>query len=183
MKYAITAITLAILMISGPMASASNITTEMIKATFLEKIANFIEWPDSTLEKDSSNAFIIGVVGENIFGDLLDELYKDRKIKNEKTKIMYFPTAASIGRCNILFISKSETKHLKEILDIAGEYNALTVGDTNGFGDKGVLVNFYNHGNKVSFEINECALKNSKLIFSHHLYSVAKIIHCEEKHE
>ncbi len=183
MKYTMAVIILAILLISGSMALSGNITAEMIKATYLEKIANFIEWPDSSVESDSSGTFIIGVVGENKFGDVLDKLYKERKIKNKNVEIRYFSSSESVGHCNILFISKSEAGNLKEILEKAGELNALTVGDTEGYADEGVLVNFYNQGKNIRFEINERAVKNSQLVFSHHLYSAARIIHSEDEHD
>ena len=51
-----------------------------MKAVAFEKISMFITWPDSVFNRNS-NEFVITVLGQNPFGDILENVYKDKNIK------------------------------------------------------------------------------------------------------
>jgi hypothetical protein len=147
-----------------------------IKAVFLEHFTRFIEWPESSGIADTSSPFIIAVIGENPFGSILEQTYTKQKIKNKKVKIPYLSTPDEITDCHILFISSSNKNILPEILSRTGDKPILTVGDTESFAEKKVLINFYLSENKIKFEINEKAVHESGLTFSYMLLNLAKIV-------
>jgi hypothetical protein len=147
-----------------------------IKAAFLERFTRFIEWPAESTVHDTTKVFVLGIVGDNPFGTVLDKLYATQKIKNKKVQILYISNLNDILKCNIIFISKSKANDLLKILLLTKNQPILTVSDTNGFAENGVLINFFFEENKIRFEINETAVKNSELSISYLLYNVAKII-------
>ena len=147
-----------------------------IKAVFLEHFTRFIEWPESYEIADTSYPFYVAVIGENPFGSILDQVYTDHLIKNRKVEILYISTPDEITDCHILFISSTNKEILPEILSRTRDKPILTVGDTNGFAENGVLINFYLAGNKIKFEINEKAVQESGLIMSYRLLSLARIV-------
>lgn len=147
-----------------------------IKAVFLEHFTRFIEWPGSFGIADTSQPFYIAVIGENPFGSILDQVYSEQKIKNRRVEILYFATPDEITDCHILFISSSNKEILSEILSYTRDKPILTVGDTERFAEKGVLVNFYLSGNRIKFEINEKAVHESGLVMSYRLLSLARIV-------
>jgi len=53
----------------------------------------------------------------------------------------------------------------------------LTIGDTKGFAQQGVIINFYIKDEKVRFEINVDAAKRANLKISAKLLRLAKIVH------
>jgi hypothetical protein len=59
---------------------------------------------------------------------------------------------------------------------LEGSY-ILTIGDTEGFGEKGVMINFIIRDNKVRFEINPEAARRAGLTISSKLLSLATIVH------
>jgi hypothetical protein len=65
------------------------------------------------------------------------------------------------------------------ILSCTGNKPILTVSDTKGFAEKGVLINFYMMGDKIKFEINEKAVHESGLVMSYRLLNLARIVHQE----
>ena len=85
-------------------------------------------------------------------------------------------STAEIPECHILFISGSYKERLKEILACTRNRPILTVGDTEGFAEEGVLINFYLVGSKIKFEINEKAVQESGLVMSYRLLSLARIV-------
>lgn len=147
-----------------------------IKAVFLEQFTRFIEWPDSSGISDSSTPFIVSVIGKNPFGSILEQTYAQQMIKNKIVKILYITSPDEINDCHLLFISSSNKTILPEILSRTRGKPILTVSDTNGFAENGVIINFYLSSSKLKFEINEQAVHESGLVMSYMLLNLAKII-------
>lgn len=144
----------------------------MLKAGFLEKFARFTEWP-----KTNKTAFKICVLGKNPFKKDLDKMYSTVKIKNLTVKLEYIENINELADSDILFISSSERSKLSEILKKTESKPVLTVSDTRGFAQKGVIINFYetNQGT-IHFEINKTSLAKSGLKMDFMLLQLAKII-------
>ena len=147
-----------------------------IKAVFLEHFTRFIEWPESCKIADTSTPFFITVIGENPFGSILEQIYTEQRIKNKRVKIRYISSLDKITDCHILFISSSAKEILPEILSSTRNKPILTVSDTEGFAENGVLINFYMTGDKIKFEINEKAVHASGLVMSYRLLNLARIV-------
>lgn len=136
----------------------------------------YTEWPDdrSTSEK---NTFKITILGKNPFGDILEKIYSTETIENKKVEIDYQNTITDTIETDILFISKSKQKDIENIIEILTGKPILTIGDTEGYAHKGVLINFYIEDRKVRFEINETAVKKAGFIMDFRLLSFARIVH------
>lgn len=160
----------------APLSAIAQQSEYTIKAVFLEHFTRFIDWPESVEIADASHPFYVGIIGENPFGSILDQIYAEQKIKNKKVEIRYFSTPDEIIDCHILFISTANKEILPEILMHTKDKPILTVSDTEGFAENGVLINFYLAGNKIKFEINERAVHESGLVMSYKLLSLAKIV-------
>lgn len=148
----------------------------LLKAGFLERFTRFIEWPGETNIADNTKPFVISVIGKNPFDEKLDHFFETTKIKNRKVEIRYISELEEIQGSHILFITKSKEKQLSGILSLTQEKPVLTVSDTNGFGEKGVRINFFIEQNKIRFEINKDAVQKSGLQISYLLLNLAKII-------
>ncbi len=147
-----------------------------LKANFLERFTRFIEWPEESAVNDISQPFILGIIGENPFGTILEQIYSQKTIKDKKVEIRYISDKNEIPGCHLLFISKSEKKVLSKILSFTREKPILTVGDTKNFAEQGVLINLYIVENKIRFEINELEARDSGLFISYRLLNLAKIV-------
>ena len=159
-----------------PLSAVTQQSEFTIKAVFLEHFTRFIEWPESFENADASYPFYVAVIGENPFGSILDQIYSEQKIKNRRVEIRYISTLDEITDCQILFISSSNEEILAEILSHTKDKPILTVSDTDGFAETGVLINFYLARNKIKFEINERAVHESGLVMSYRLLSLARIV-------
>jgi hypothetical protein len=148
------------------------------KTALLKSFAEYIKWPEETGMKDHSKPFIIKIIGKNPFGNILEKAYYEEKIKikGKTVEIRYISKPEEIGNCHILFISKSIDKELEEILAVTRGKPILTIGETKGFAEKGVLFNLYIRRDEIRFEINALAMRESRLIPSSQLLSVAKIV-------
>lgn len=159
-----------------PISAVAQQSEYTIKAVFLEHFTRFIEWPKSSNIEDTSSPFFIAIIGKNPFGSILEQIYAEQKIRNKEVEIQYILTPDGITDCHILFISSSNRDILPEILSRTRDKPILTVGDTEGFAEDGVLINFYLAEDRIKFEINENAVHESGLVMSYRLMNLARIV-------
>ena len=145
-----------------------------VKAAFIYNFMKFIEWPDRAFV-DKHDSMNICVLGKSPFGSALD-FVREEKINNRKIIVKHYNNIHDMERCHILFISRSEEEGLTQILENLKGLNILTISDTKGFAQQGVIINFYIEENKVQFEINQDAAKRSGLKVSSKLLSLAEIV-------
>ncbi|MGD2091099.1 MAG: YfiR family protein [Candidatus Aminicenantes bacterium] len=148
------------------------------KAALFKVFSQYVKWPKDSDVNDRSKPFVIGVIGKNPFGSVLETAYSqpENKIKDKQVEIRYISKIKEIESCHILFISKSIDNELEEILAITRGKPILTIAETKGFAERGVLFNLYIRRDEIRFEINALALRESRLIPSSQLLSVAKIV-------
>lgn len=148
----------------------------LVKAGYIEKFTLFVEWPEASTKSESTQVFTIAVIGKNTFGNDLDNLFSKTKIKNNRVQIRYISAVEEIGGCMILFISGSERNNLPDILRYTTGKPILTISDSKGFGVKGVIINMFQEGDYIRYEINRNALQKSGLIINSLLLNSAVII-------
>ena len=176
-KQLIKRLGLVILFLAAPYVSFAQDFEYKVKAEFLERFTRFIEWPDDAPLKDPDKSFCICVTGKNPFGSYLKEMASQVKIKGRPVEIHQIEQLpAELPKCQILFIAKSEKDKLGDILKLTEDKPILTVGDTDGFAEDGVLMNFFTSGSYIRFEVNIDRAERSKLKFSSRLLKLAKLV-------
>jgi len=146
-----------------------------IKAAFIYNFAKYVEWPENN-DLDSGEAFIIGVLGADPFGALLDQIARSKTIGDKPIVIRRFEHVEDYTPCHILFVAASEHDRLPAILEKLAHSPALVMGDTAGFAHAGVAVNFVIERSKVRFEINPAAATRAGLKISSKLLRLATIV-------
>jgi len=152
-----------------------------LKAAYIERFTRFVEWPDSSGINDTTYPFILGVIGENPFGSILENYFSTQKIQNNIVEIRNISDPEEISELQLLFISRSEKNKLLEILSFTKGKPILTIGDTEGFAEEGVIISMYIEEEFIRFEINESAVHESELLISYLLLSSARIINPVER--
>jgi hypothetical protein len=146
-----------------------------VKAVFLERFARFIQWPAETNVNNPDKPFVIGVIGDNPFGPVLEQLYQKRRIKNKEVEIRYINRIEEINGSNILFISSSCKDNLEEIIRALQGRPILTVADSKGFSKANIHINLYSPRKEIPFQINPAALRSSGLRVDYRLLVLAGI--------
>lgn len=149
-----------------------------LKALFLYNFAQFVEWPPEALANQTP--LIIGVVGQDRFGKSLDDLTKSDAARRRKLHIERYRKFTEIQNCHILFIDRSESKDLDEILHQVHGMPVLTVSDIDGFTGRGGMIQFITEQKageekKIRLRINVAAAKAANLTISSKLLKLAEI--------
>lgn len=152
----------------------------IMKSVFFEGFSRFVTWPKNSSIADKSKPFIIGIIGRDPFGKILQNVYVEqkRKINDKFVEVRYIPDSKldQIPGCHILFISSSCKNILSDILAVTKYKPILTIGDTEGYAEKGILINFYVAEKKIRFEINESVFHDASLKVDSLLLRSAKIV-------
>jgi YfiR/HmsC-like len=170
-------IALALLFAAKPDAEAqSDIRTEYkFKAVFLFHFTQFVDWPVDAF--GTSNApLVIGVLGDNPFGNYLDETVRGETVDGHPLSIQFYRRLADVKNCQMLFISRSEEKHIQRILTDLEAKPILTVSDIADFPEQGGIIGFITVDDKIHFKINLDAAHDANLTFSSKLLRLAQIV-------
>ena len=158
-----------------PAAEPSANKEYRVKATYLFNFAKFVEWPPPAFA-ESATPIRIGVLGNDDFGLFLDQLVQGETVKGHPLVVKRSRLVEELKTCHILFISKSEANRIDQILTALGDAGVLTVSESDGFAERGGIVNFFIEGNKVRFEINPAAARRRELKIGSQLLSLARIV-------
>ncbi len=121
-----------------------------LKAAFLYNVAKYTDWPAETFAKPD-DPIVIGVLGNDPFGEVLDRIVKDRVINGHPLVIRRASGVAELKGAHLVFISPSESAHIAEHCAAIEKFNALTIGDT---------------GQSVAFTTVNFAFENDRIVFS-----------------
>ena len=146
-----------------------------LKAVFLFDFAQFTDWPTNAFDKPDS-PLVIGVLGDDPFGSLLDDAVRDEIVNGRKFVVERYRRVEDIKTCHILFISLSETRHLDKIVAALKGKSVLTVSEIDNSAYNGVCVQFITENNKIRFRINADSLKEAYLTMSSQLLRLAETI-------
>ena len=146
-----------------------------IKSVFLYNFTKFIRWPEGSAPNYNQDGLKLCLVGENPFGDILEQLAEKVSAKGKKMVVKYPPVSMAMTSCHLLFVSSSEKKRLARILDWVNNSPVLVVGDTPEFEGMGVGINFYIQDNKIRFKVNKEAVEQSGLKISSELLGLAEM--------
>lgn len=145
-----------------------------IKAVFLFNFAQFVEWPETAFP-DANAPIRIGVLGDDPFGQALDEVVRGETIKGRPLTVARSRRLSDLSDCHLIFISKSESWRLDDSLEQLATRPVLTVSEVDGFAQRGGIIAFFSDGKKVRFEINPASARRVNLKISSELLSLGKI--------
>jgi hypothetical protein len=162
----------------GPQQSRAHAAASreyQIKAACLLNFAQFVEWPAAAFAKPDS-PIIIGVLGDDPFGDALESTFHDESIHGRPLVVRRSRELDDLKSCHLLFISKSEKSRLSEILSGSIDTAAVTVGEIDEFAQRGGIINFYIDNAKIRFEVNPDAAQRKGLKIGSQLLKRARIV-------
>jgi hypothetical protein len=161
---------MSLVAIAAAAAPAGEPTEYAVKAAFLFKFGAFVEWPAGAFE-NATAPLVIGIVGEDPFGESLDRLVANHTIAGHPVVIQRGRQIDEIRNEHILFISQSEKGRMGPILSSLAGKNILTVAE---FQNPNIIIEFVVENNKVRFDVNLAQADRAGIKLSSKLLSVAR---------
>jgi len=136
------------------------------KAVFMYNFIEYVKWP----KEKRDGPFVIDMLGECEVVSTMEAVARKRRAGDRQMVVNRIASIEEIDpSCHMLFIAPAQAEQMKKVdAEIHGR-NILTVGDSPGLTDKGVIINFVSIGSKLRFKINLEAAEAADLRLSSHL--------------
>jgi hypothetical protein len=169
-----TAVSICLLL--GPWHLSAQISTTpeyRAKARFLANFPSFVDWPDAAFASRDT-PFLICVFGDFSFGTSLAERAHGMEFRGRRVEVIWVHKVSELSLCQILFVSRGDSKRYAKVFDAVRGLSVLTAGETPNFLEEGGAVTFSYQQDTLQFEINMEAVENAHLKMSSRLLALAR---------
>jgi hypothetical protein len=143
-----------------------------VKATYLYKLAPFVNWPPATFSS-ADQPFRICVAGEDPFNDYLEHAVAGQSLGTHPFEVRRLATLTRDTQCQIVFISHLSSQSVQQALDAVSGKPVLTVVDSTEPGQEGSIVQFVIDRGRVRFVIDTGAAARNHITISSKLLNLA----------
>ncbi len=151
----------------SPLTQAEQPSEYRLKVAFLYNFSAYTEWP--SLPDQVLN---LCIYGEDPFGENLQHL-QHKKAHEHEIVVRHIRNTEDLPSCQIVFITRSGIGNLSDIISQLDGMPILTIADSPGASQQGVMLNMAIKEGKVSFEANLAIAKRSRLKLSSQLLRFA----------
>lgn len=141
------------------------------KATYLYKLALFVEWPPSVFDSSSSPVTIC-VLGDDALATDLEKVVAGKTRGKRPIRAKRLRRASQEARCQIIYITDTPDQSAPQALQTLEGVPVLTVTEADSPERRG-MVNFVFHDNRMRFEIDEAAAARNGVGISAKLLELA----------
>jgi hypothetical protein len=145
-----------------------------VKATYLYKLAPFVNWPAEEFATPDA-PFRICVVGSDPFGDFLENAVAGRRFGNHPFEVQRLDSLTPDADCQIAFLSHVPSQGISRALEAVKGKPVLTVVDSN-VPERGGIMQFVIAQGRVRFEIDTAAAARNHLTISSKLLDLALVV-------
>jgi hypothetical protein len=157
---------------SSPAPGQSVSKEYQIKAAYLKRIPSFVQWPEAQIQ-GAKMPFRFCVLGDFSFGMALAHEIGGAPIAGRKVELHRIQTE-QMRTCDLIFFSRSESKHLVKILGDLRGLTILTIGESTGFLEAGGIFELIYEGDSVQMNVNLTAARQAQLRLDARLLALAK---------
>ena len=156
-------------------AEADDESEYRVKLAFLYNFAQFVQWPADAF-RDPAAPLTICVAGQDPFQGEIEQGLRGRAAGGHLVEIRKLKRDENPRGCHMIFVRAGERKLAGRLLADLRGLNTLTVGETKGFAGLGGVINLVVEENKLRFEINLGAARQTRLKLSSKLLALATIV-------
>lgn len=153
-------------------AADAGLLESRVKAAFLYKFADYVEWPDSAFAQPDT-PITIAVIGADTVAAELGRAVEGRKVDDRAVVVKRLKPGDSLSGVHILFVGSGAVQ-TGPLLQAARPQAILTVTESEGALAQGSVINFVVVDRRVRFEISRDSANKNKLRLSSRLLAVAQ---------
>ena len=164
-----------------PAARAQAPSEDAVKAAYLFKLRNYVEWPDKSTGPADGHT-VIGVVGAEKVAEHLLQIPAVRDNAASGVSVRKLRIGDQITDVDILFIGRSAWSRAVPLVAQARDQSTLVVSDAEGGLPAGSVINFRLVDERIRFDISLESAEKSNLKLSSRLLTLAlSIVRAKEK--
>jgi hypothetical protein len=142
-----------------------------VKAAYLYNFAKFTEWPNT----EQPRSLTVCIYGKDPFGGFLDEAVRGKQAHGLPFLIRRLPAGDEHpDGCQILFFGS--TARIESALSRLQGRSILTVGESDGFSERGGMIGLVTDHGSIRFDINLAAIAAAGLRVSSRFIEVGHVV-------
>lgn len=149
---------------ASPSARAAEPLEYSVKAAYLAKFAFYVDWPPTAFSSPTA-PIVLCVVGDDPFGNLLDEAVAGQAAQGRALTVKRIKTLTPDSACHIAYVGGSSSH-----IDSLKGSSVLLVTDIQGGNG---IINFVLRDNRVRFTVDDDSAAQHGLSISSKLLNVA----------
>jgi hypothetical protein len=146
-----------------------------LKAAFLYRFAQFVEWPHEA-EGERSRQLVLCVLGTDQFEGALYSIV-GKPVRERELVVKFIAVPRMLGLCHMAFFAQPGLEATKAALQQSRQAHVLTVSDLPGFAASGGMIELVRQDKRLQFEINLGAAREAGLQISSNLLRLARRIY------
>jgi hypothetical protein len=163
------------LFVASTVAQETAPSEYLVKAAFLINFPKYVDWaPEAFAETNSP--IVIAVLGESEMTAELRKIIAGRIVNGREIVLKRLDSDDASGVCHVLFVPATEQKRLPNLLAKLKAGGVLTVGESDGFLDRGGIINLARRDQKIALEVNLIAADQARIKISSKLLNVASVV-------
>lgn len=159
----------------GTGARAAAPTERELKAAFLSNFPAYVDWPAACFS-GPADPLVIGVLGEDPFGPVLDELVAGRSVQGHPLRVRRLGKVSEAEEVHVAYLGFSDPIDVEFAAAELRGHPVLTVTDGERLAERGAMINLRLRDRKVGFDINLAAADEARLKLSSQLLKLARIV-------
>lgn len=144
-----------------------------VKAAFVYKFGDYVEWPAEAFSS-SSSPFVIGVVGADALADELARITVGRTVGGRPVAIRKLQHGEPLSGLQMIFVGRASRDQMAKTLSASKGQPVLTVSESNDALRMGSMINFVLVSDKVRFDVALAPAEAGRLKISSRLLAVAR---------
>jgi len=161
--------TLLPLLLIFPAAGMQTEDEDTVKGMFIYNFTRYIDWSGTY----TGSNFIIAVYGRSGVTKSLQQITANKKVNGRPVVIRTVGAATEAADSKIIFIPKTNSVALREVIEKLGSKGILIVTEDKDLALKGSCINLIKDDGKIKFELNENAARRDGLKIASQLESLA----------
>lgn len=136
-----------------------------VKAAYLPKFANYVDWPASVFQAPDS-AITLCIAGADPFGATGDDSIQSQQVGGRRIVVRHLAHVTRESGCQILFVGGEDEKKIGQALDAVRGAGVLTVTEAPSSGETTSVIRFVIDDKHVRFAIDTDAAAQNGLSLS-----------------
>jgi len=142
-----------------------------VKAAYLYNFVKFTEWPNT----GPAGSLTVCLYGKDPFGGFLEEATRGKQAHGLPVLIRRLPGGDEpLDGCQVLFFGN--TARIEAALSRLQGHSILTVGESDGFSERGGMIGLVVDHGSVRFDINLAAIAAARLQVSSRLIEIGRVV-------
>ena len=157
---------------TNAVGAAAITSPERVKAAYLYKFLNYVDWPPSSFQKQDS-PYVIGILDADDVANELTKLSAGSNIKHRAMVVKRLQADDPLNGIHVLFIGQAGRRRQQQVMKQLQSQPVLLVTETDGALNQGSMINFRFVDDRVRFEVAVDPVEKSGLKLNTRLLSVA----------